>query len=307
MNTTKQITKIQELIYEIQAHEGMTKDVIVVYSTMSMCELGNIFLTRRISGLPVMDQAGIAGFISIRDYIKWLVNREEDCLITHKMSKKIKTVFDYSPLVEVLRKFEKYMFHCFPVIDGNLKLAGIITKGDIIRCILQKMEVDSLEEDVHTYRASHFFEDIIADKTTLKFQYTIKGKDFKRAGDCAANLKKTMKRLGFRAQVIRRVTIAVYEAEMNMIVFADEGEILAEVEQKKIKIIARDKGPGIEDIEKAMLPGYSTAPEWVRELGFGAGMGLYNINKCSDELQIRSDIGKGTELEIHIYSPSDTV
>ena len=306
MENTRQITKIQEFIYEIKVKEVMTKDVIVVDSTMNMSVLGDIFLSKRIYGVPVINNGEIAGIITIRDYIGWLVNREEDCPIENKMSRQVKTVFDYSPLVEALRNFESYRFTCFPVIDKNHKLVGIVTKGDIIRCVLKKMEADHPEEDIYTYRASHIFEDIIAEKLTLNFHYTIKCKDFQQAGDCATSLKKTLKRLGFHSQVVRRVAIAVYEAEMNMIVFADEGEIFAEVNPSKIKIYARDRGPGIEDIEKAMLPGFSTAPDWVRELGFGAGMGLNNIKKCSDELKILSDVGKGTELEFEILFAPDS-
>ena len=93
---------------------------------------------------------------------------------------------------------------------------------------------------------------------------------------------------------------AVYEAEINVVIYAEKGEITAEVEPHKLKIKIQDTGPGIEDIEKAMQPGYSTAPDWVRELGFGAGMGLVNIERCSDEMSISSIPGEGTRLEIGI-------
>ncbi len=176
---------------------------------------------------------------------------------------------------------------------------GIINEGDIIKCIFKKLEEAYLEEEIQTGRATHIFEDIVADKASMKFQYRIIGNDFKHAGECASGLKKTLKRLGLHSHVIRRIAIATYEAEMNMIVFASGGEITAEMEQNKLIISAIDTGPGIEDIEKAMLPGYSTAPDWVRDLGFGAGMGLYNIKKCSDTMNIHSILGEGTHLEIN--------
>jgi anti-sigma regulatory factor (Ser/Thr protein kinase) len=84
---------------------------------------------------------------------------------------------------------------------------------------------------------------------------------------------------------------------MNIIIFAEKGELVVSVEKDRIKVNAIDKGPGIADIERAMTPGFSTAPDWVREMGFGAGMGLPNIKKCSDEMRINSDINKGTNLE----------
>lgn len=283
----------------------MTKDVIVVEPSMKMSELGEVFLKHRISDIPVMDKEKIVGFITIRNYIKWIVNKEKDCHISEKMSRKVKIVFEDSFLVEALKKIKTYQINCFPVIDDNLNLVGVITRGDIIKCIFRKMETDYPEDELQTYRASHFFEDILADKAKVKLHYTIKGKDFKHAGDCASNLKKTSKRLGFNTQVIRKIAIAVYEAELNIIVYADEGEILAEIDQDKVIITVKDKGPGIEDIEKAMQPGYSTAPDWVRDMGFGAGMGLYNIKRCSDEMKITSDVGIGTYIDIIISLTPD--
>ena len=101
-------------------------------------------------------------------------------------------------------------------------------------------------------------------------------------------------------RILRRVSIATYEAEMNIIIFAKKGRILVRVEPGEIWIEVQDSGPGIPDIKKAMKLGYSTAPNWVREMGFGAGMGLNNIQKCADNLGITSTVGKGTKLEISV-------
>jgi len=295
------ITKIQELVYELKVNQVMTKKVVTVEPEMNVSELREILRINRISGVPVTEKDTLVGLISLEDFIKWLASGQNDCPIAEKMNRKVETVFEDSPLLEAVSKFDRFRFGRFPVIgrkDG--KLVGIITKGDIIEGLLKKLEVEYQEEEIYTYRASHIFEDIVADKAILRFQYWVKGKDFEHAGECASGLKKTLKRLGFHPQVVRRVAIATYEAEMNMIIFAEEGEIIAEVEPDRLKIRVQDIGPGIEDIEKAMQPGYSTAPEWVRELGFGAGMGLDNIKNCSDEMSINSTVGKGTQLEIGI-------
>jgi serine/threonine-protein kinase RsbT len=114
-------------------------------------------------------------------------------------------------------------------------------------------------------------------------------------------LKRTLSRLGIHPQVIRRVAVATYEAEINIVVYTDGGEIVAEVRPDRVKIEAVDKGTGIPDIEQAMQPGFSTAPEWVREMGFGAGMGLPNIKACADKMELKSTIGVGTRLTIIIY------
>jgi anti-sigma regulatory factor (Ser/Thr protein kinase) len=177
---------------------------------------------------------------------------------------------------------------------------GIITKGDIIERLLQKLEIDYHEEEIHRYRASHIFEDIVADKASLTFQSYVKSKDFDRAGEASSGLKKTLERLGLHPQIVRRAAIASYEAEMNLVIFTRGGTITAVVQPDKIHIDVNDSGPGIPDIEKAMRPGYSTASEWVRELGFGAGMGLVNIKKCADKMELTSTVGEGTHLKIRI-------
>jgi anti-sigma regulatory factor (Ser/Thr protein kinase) len=108
-------------------------------------------------------------------------------------------------------------------------------------------------------------------------------------------------RLGGNPQTVRRVGIAAYEAEMNIIIHTtDGGEMVVEVQPNRVKIVATDRGPGIEDVEKAMEPGFSTAPEWIRELGFGAGMGLHNIRRFADEMHLESKVGVGSRLEVLI-------
>ncbi|MFQ5790999.1 MAG: ATP-binding protein, partial [Acidobacteriota bacterium] len=211
------------------------------------------------------------------------------------------------PLVLAIGKFEKTGLGRFPVIDRETKsLVGILTKGDVIEGMLKKLEIDYHEEEIHHYRASHFFEDIEADKTTLLFQYDVKGQDFKQAGTSSSRLKRTLKRLGVPPDLVRRVAIASYEAEMNLVVFTDGGTIRARVQPGRIFLEAEDCGPGIEDVQKALQPGYSTAPDWVRELGFGAGMGLVNIQKSSDTFDIRSKPGEGTLLKAAFFTNGGT-
>ena len=132
----------------------------------------------------------------------------------------------------------------------------------------------------------------------IKFRYEVKDSDFSVAGENSSKVKKTLKTLGFSPEVIRKVAIAMYEAEINMVIHANGGYIEGEISPEKIVVRLCDNGPGIPDIEKAMEEGFSTADHNVRELGFGAGMGLPNIKKYSDELNITTTVGKGTTLEI---------
>ncbi len=131
-------------------------------------------------------------------------------------------------------------------------------------------------------------------------KYHVDGEDFASAGEASSATKKALKQLGFSPDVIRRVSIAMYEAEINMVIHAEGGEATVEISQESVRIILADHGPGIKDIDLAMREGYSTAPEEVRNLGFGAGMGLPNIKKYSDDLKIESVPGVGTTLTILI-------
>ncbi|PWM41030.1 MAG: anti-sigma regulatory factor [Clostridiales bacterium] len=132
--------------------------------------------------------------------------------------------------------------------------------------------------------------------------YDVDGDDFSMAGEASSAVKKHLKQLGFPPDLIRRVAIAMYEGEINMVIHANGGKATVEITQNGVRIILADHGPGIPDVALAMQEGYSTAPEEVRNLGFGAGMGLPNIQKYSDDLKIDTQAGVGTTLTIQIHT-----
>lgn len=134
----------------------------------------------------------------------------------------------------------------------------------------------------------------------LIFRYMIDGDDFTRAGEASSSVKNKLKMLGLSADVTRRVAIAMYEGEINMVIHADGGEITVTVSDSEITMVLADTGPGIPDVEKAMQEGYSTAREEVRSLGFGAGMGLPNMKRYTDEMQIDTVVGKGTTITMKV-------
>jgi len=136
----------------------------------------------------------------------------------------------------------------------------------------------------------------------LKQQYHVSADDFAEAGAASAAVKKTLKKLGFSPDFIRRTSIAMYEGEINMVIHGRGGVADIEISADYVKITLKDQGPGIEDIDLAMKEGFSTASDTVRELGFGAGMGLPNIKKQSDDFSLTSELGKGTTLVITIKS-----
>jgi CBS domain-containing protein/anti-sigma regulatory factor (Ser/Thr protein kinase) len=299
-------SKTQEMVYEMKVGDVMTKQVITVRPKSLLSDLRKVLQQNRISGLPVVDEERLVGLISLEDFIKWLADRQDDCTIEQRMTRELETLNHDDPLVLAIGKFEKTGLGRFPVLDRRTgKLVGILTKGDVIEGLLKRLEIDYHEEEIHRYRASHIFEDIEADNTTLLFQYHVQGQDFKEAGTSSSRLKRTLKRLGVRPDLVRRVAIASYEAEMNLVVFTEGGSIRAKVQPHRVFLEIEDAGPGIEDIEKALQPGYSTAPQWVRELGFGAGMGLTNIQKSADTFEIRSAPGKGTVLSVTFHTTQE--
>ena len=135
---------------------------------------------------------------------------------------------------------------------------------------------------------------------SIRLHFDVAGDDFTRAGEASGKVKKTMKQLGISADAVRKVAIAMYEGEINMVIHAGGGEADVDITPEAVIMTLTDHGPGIADIEQAMQEGFSTAPESVRNLGFGAGMGLPNMRKYTDEMSVESEVGKGTTVHMKV-------
>jgi anti-sigma regulatory factor (Ser/Thr protein kinase) len=135
----------------------------------------------------------------------------------------------------------------------------------------------------------------------MQYSFDIEGSNFSKAGDASSSIKKILKHLNIDPKVIKRTVVALYEAEMNIVAHAFKGHIIVDIDMERIKITISDEGPGIKDINLAMQEGFSTASSKVREMGFGAGMGLPNMKKNTDQLNITSEEGKGTVVEMITY------
>jgi len=295
-------TKIQELIYELPIERVMKKDVIRVSPETTMTELKEVLRVNRISGVPVMEGDRLVGVISIEDLIKALVEGDVEAPVRKRMTTRLITVRENESVVEAVKRFTQYKVGRLLVVDEQGRLTGILTGGDITRGLLGAISLDYHAEEISRYRAKHIFEDIVSDQTSLILRYKVEAKDFKKGGTASSKIKRALDRLGGVPEVIRRVAISAYEAEMNLIIHTDHGgELIAELQPEVIRIMAIDQGPGIPDVDQAMSPGFSTAPNWIRELGFGAGMGLMNIKKCADAMTLESTVGVGTRMEIVIY------
>lgn len=135
----------------------------------------------------------------------------------------------------------------------------------------------------------------------MNFEYHVEGGDFTNAGSTSSQVKRMLKKIGVSPEIVKKTVVALYEAEVNIVAHAYRGDIFVDLEEDHVKIVLADEGPGIPDIDKAMQKGYSTASPEVREMGFGAGMGLPNMQSNSDKLTVNSVVGKGTTVEIVNY------
>ncbi|GAB4532811.1 MAG: CBS domain-containing protein [Anaerolineae bacterium] len=295
------ITRVEELAYELKIKEVMTTQVKTVSPKLPMAYVLELFRQARISGAPVVSNGDLVGIVSIEDLIHSLKHGNLEAAVSDYMTHELITARADDPVIEALKLFDKTRVGRLPVLDEADKLVGIITKGDITHGLLEALQKDYQTEEIRRYRASHLFEDIVSDRTSLILRYTIEPRNFTRGGEASSHIKRALLRLGANPQIARRCGIAAYEAEMNLIIHATNGGIIrAEIEPQGILIETIDDGPGIEDTQLAMQPGYSTATEEVREMGFGAGMGLNNIQRCVDEMRLESTPGNGTRLEMRI-------
>ena len=297
-----QITRLQELLYEVKIGEVMTRKVIQVSPQTPMAEIRKLLREHRISGIPVVEDGKLEGIISIEDLINTLAESAMDATVGERMTRNPVTLREDEPVVVVINHFATHGYGRFLVMDEKDHMVGIVTRGDIIEGLLKKLEIEYHEEEIRRYRVSHIFEDVVSDRTSIILRYDVLARDFKHAGEASSNIKLVLTRLGAPLEVVRRAAIATYEAEMNIIIHTTEGgEIEAEIQPGRLILRAVDRGPGIPDIAKAMEPGFSTAAEWIRELGFGAGMGLSNIKRCANEMKLESPEKKWTYLEATFY------
>ena len=308
--TLDRVTKTQEMVYEITVGEVMAPKMVAAGPDQTMSDFRLLLRDNRISGTPVVENGKLVGMVSIEDLINALYDNAINDPVRQRMKTKVECLYSDELLVHCIAKFSKYGYRRYPVLNRENELVGIITKGSIVEGLLRKLEI---EYEQHEAKASltrqrptmrKFFEDVSADEISFTFKYRVAGQTLKDAGKAASELKNALKKLGVCPPLLRRIGVATYEAEINLASYTKGGEIRAQVEKWGITVEVTDNGPGIPDIELAMKPGYSTAPDWVRELGFGAGMGLVNMKKCSDEMDLKSSVPEGTHLTMQFYYTS---
>ena len=285
---------IQEIIYQLKIKDVMTRDLITLRKSGSMRNVQQTMAKYKLSGIPITNSMRILGLVSIEDIIKALDGGYIDDRIEKHMTRKLIVLEDDMPLSFAISYFNKYSFGRFPVLNKEKELVGIISMRDINAKLLDHLNVamQALENSIQTEGPSNI-QNNVKKFQTAKFNFEI-------AGKASTEIKKELKKLNLDRKFIRRVAVASYELEINQVVHSEGGTIKAIFDKDKITIVAQDNGPGIPNIEKALTEGFSTANDWIRSLGFGAGMGLPNSKRVSDEFNIISS-PKGTIVTVSFY------
>ncbi len=297
----REISRIEELSYDLKVSETMTGSVKCVTPDQTLSSVLEILRINRISGVPVQQNNKLVGVLSIEDIVHAMEKNQLGAPVRDYMTPNVVSVKIYDPVFKAIETFSEYRVGRLPVVDENGQLVGIITKGDITRGFLNALQKDYKVEEIRRYRASHLFEDITSDRTSLILRYNIKARDYVNGGKASSNIKRALLRLGASPQLARQCGIAIYEAEINLIIHSDNGGIIrVQIEPERILMQTTDTGPGIKDVKLALQAGWSTATQEARDMGFGAGMGLVNIRRCVDRMELESTPGKGTKLFMEI-------
>ncbi|NUP98514.1 MAG: CBS domain-containing protein [Armatimonadetes bacterium] len=271
----------------------MRRDVVTIPSRETMRAAQYLMRDARISGLPVVDDGAMVGIVTVEDVIKALDHGDMQAPVAEWMTAEVVIVKRRWPLAQAMAVLDETGHGQLPVLDDEGSLCGLITPESILAAMLVQLNrLLARDEEQESARKS------VHDQTT-RLEFEVAARDYDRAGLASVRLKRELAAHGVAPSLQRRAAIAAHEAETNLIIHtARGGRIVAEVAPGAIELTVNDDGPGIKDIERAMTPGFSTASDFVRDLGFGAGMGLPNIRRCADRFEIQSTPGLGTQLVI---------
>ncbi|MDD4362902.1 MAG: CBS domain-containing protein [Atribacterota bacterium] len=304
LHSKEKLTLANELIYELKVKDAMTKNVINFSPDTTFRLIQKAMKKNKISGVPILDEnKGIIGIVSIDNVISALDENYINEPVEKHMTKEVVTIPQNYSLVSAIKKFDKYKYGRLPVTKNanSNEIVGILTMGDILNYLL--FTIQSIAEKVEEKEEKNnlISENMIKQNLKKFLRFEVKKADFDNAGQVASIIRNYLQKISLDNKILRRVAIICYEAEMNISIHSLGGYISVEISESEISITAKDFGPGIPDIEQAVKPGFTTASEQIRALGFGAGMGLPNIKKCADHFCLESSMETGTTLKAIVY------
>jgi CBS domain-containing protein/anti-sigma regulatory factor (Ser/Thr protein kinase) len=296
---------IMELIQRLKVRDVMTRNLVTLTRKDTMRRAQELMKINHFNGVPIAENGRLFGIVSIDDIIQALMGGYIDDRVDKHMSTRLIVLEEDMPISFALRYFENYKYGRFPVLSRDRLLVGIVSQRDINRVLLYELtkEINRLERQI-----TRPPEDGSGDSFYMLREYPVVKLDFENAGKAANEIKRLLQERKLDAQITRRIAIAAYELEVNICIHSHGGTLGIIVSGNHAEVIAKDTGPGIEDIEWALSDGASTANDWIRSLGFGAGMGLVNSKRVSDEFYIKSTVGKGTTVRcrFNITNPEET-
>lgn len=298
----RQIKLVHELMYQIKVREAMTADVICFPRTATFREIQRKMKEQRFSGSPIVENGRLVGLVSIDDIISAFDHGHiEEPVDTHMSQKVVSVPQDYS-VIAAANIFQRTRYGRLPVVDApnSDKLVGILTYGDILSRLV--LEINSIAERFESQTAETQDDNPLHPE---RMQFEIFADNFDRAGMASTAIKKQLKALGIPPPTVRRIAVICYEAEMNVVIHSLGGFMAVDVSPDAVDISVVDDGPGIPDVEQALAVGYTTANEKIRALGFGAGMGLSNIQRCADRFRIDSSMPEGTRMYATVRLKTD--
>jgi CBS domain-containing protein/anti-sigma regulatory factor (Ser/Thr protein kinase) len=304
-NRRQNYKKYADIFQDLKAADIMTKDLVTLSPDKKVSQAKELMKIRKISGIPIVDKENtLLGIISIEDIIKALETNTINNPLSQLMSKKVMTLKPNENLASIVEKFHTRKVGRFPVVNKKNQILGIITKEDIQDGILEKFNLLYIHDKKRNSTLNQEFSFITGEKLTIKdakFHYEI-DTDIPAAGTGAALLKQFLKQQKISDEICRKVGIAAYEAETNVVIHSQSrGDIYCFLREDRIIVRVTDSGIGIEDIGHAMVEGFSTAPDHIREMGFGAGMGIPNMKRFSDKLMLISEKNIGTQVELVFF------
>ena len=290
---------VMELLQRLRVKDVMrSHDIVSVVRTDSMRFAQNLMKRNHISGVPVLEDGRLFGIVSVNDIITALEGEWIGDPCQKHMATNLVVLEEDMPLAFAIKFFQNYTFGRFPVLDKNRNFVGIVSQRDVTRVLMQELtnELARLEG-----RAVDDKLDAGAkSEGSLPYysmrQFVVVHNDLSNAGKAANEIKRMMKDAKLDGKLIRRVAVAAYELEINICIHSVGGTLTFILDDKEAQIVAKDRGPGIRDVEWALRDGTSTANDWIRSMGFGAGMGLSNSKRVSDTFDIVSKIPTGTTV-----------
>jgi len=295
ISTVDSPSVVLELIYQLKIKDVMVGAVITGAKNQTMRHIQILMRENHITGVPIVEGKKVVGLVSMADIVTALDKGFIDSPVEERMTRDVIMLQDDMPVSFAISYLNKYRYSRFPVLNKNQDLVGILSSTDVIRSLLVEMNREVLRlEKMHkdTDGVSSSF---------AEMEFNVPRYDFELAGRASTEIKKALKQRNIDPKIIRRIAIASYELEINLVVHSQGGNIHCSIRPDKVVIIAADTGPGIADVNQALQEGWSTADEYIRSLGFGAGMGLANTKRVSDEFTINSTVGVGTTVRSAVY------